>query len=64
MHRFQKEDLPGCMVLVVHENLLTELVDKLVKAEVHLSLNFIIKELLSKLCQSVMGTVIVKVQWV
>ncbi len=51
-------------MFVVVEYLLAELVDKLIEAEVELSLNFIVQELLSKVVKGVVARVTIQVQWV
>jgi hypothetical protein len=49
-------------VFVVSIDLLTELVDELVEAEVDLSLNLVVQKLLLEDGQSVMSTVIVQIE--
>ena len=51
-------------MLVICVDLFTELVDKLVKAQVDLSLYLVVQELLLEHRQGVVGTVVVQVQWV
>ncbi len=49
-------------MFVVSIDLLTELVDELVEAEVDLSLNLVVQKLLLEDGQSVMSTVIVQIE--
>ena len=49
-------------MLVIAIDLFTEFVHKLVKAKIHLSLNFIIKKLFSENCQRIVCTVVIQIQ--
>jgi len=51
-------------MLVILEDLLTQFVYQLVKAEVYLCLHFIVEELLIEVVQGIVGTVTVQIQWV
>lgn len=54
----------GGHLLVVAEDLLRQLVDKLIEAQVNFGLYFIVEKLLLELSQRVVSRVIVQVQWV
>ena len=58
-----QQDRPG-HVLVVRVHLLTQLVDKLVEAKVHLSLHLVIEELLAEHSERIEGRVVVEVEGV
>ena len=58
-----QQDAAG-QVLVVGVDLLAQLVDELVEAEVHLGLDFVVEELLSEHGEGVVGRVVVEIQWV
>jgi hypothetical protein len=49
-------------MFIVGENLLAQLVNKLVKTQVHFSLYFVIKKLFTENSQGVMGRIVVKIQ--
>ena len=49
-------------VFVVGEYLIAQFVDKLIKAEVHLSLHFVIEELFAENGESVVSRVVVEIQ--
>lgn len=51
-------------MFIIRKYLITEFVDKLVKTQVDLCFYFIIKELFSKVGQSIVSTVIVQVKGV
>ena len=51
-------------MFVVVEDLVTEFVDELIKAEVDLSFHLVVQELLLEVVQRVVGAVVVQVQGV
>ena len=57
-----QSDQPGSHVLVIVKYLLAELIDQLVKTQVHLRLNLVIQELPAKVVQGVLRTVAVQVK--
>lgn len=57
-------ELPGSKLLVMSKNLFTQLVDKLIKAQVDFSFHFVVQKLFTENCQRVVSTVVVQIQWI
>lgn len=54
--------IPAGHGFVVSKDLVCQLVDKLIKTQVHLGFDLVVQELLFKLGQSIVGAVIVQIQ--
>lgn len=58
------DKLPGCKLLVMSKNLLTQLIDKLIKTQIDFSLHLVVQKLFAENSQRIMSTVVVQVQWI
>ena len=54
--------LPAGQMLVICKNLLAQLVDKLVKAQIDFGFDFVVQELFPEDGQGVVGAVVVQIQ--